>query len=209
MDAKDRDPQTTSREAGSLDNLPPAPSRQPPVPRRGLVLVFTGDGKGKTTAALGMALRAVGHGFRVRVIQFVKGGWRPGELVAARRLAPELEIVQAGRGFTLDRLGRKSVSQEEHEAAAAEAVRLAREALASTDCQMVILDEVLYALRDRLISLDDVLGLIAAKPDRMHLVLTGRAAPPEVVDAADLVTEMREVKHPYGDGVTAQRGIEF
>ena len=176
---------------------------------KGLVIVFTGEGKGKTTAALGMALRADGHGFRVKVVQFIKGDWRYGELAAARRLAPELEVVQAGLGFTVEGLRRDDVTREEHEAAAADALRLAREALAAGECRMLILDEVLYALADHLISPGDVLGLIAAKPEGMHLVLTGRAAPAEVVDAADLVTEMREVKHPYAAGIVAQRGVEF
>ena len=176
---------------------------------KGLVVVLTGDGKGKTTAALGMALRAVGQGLRVRVIQFVKGGWRSGELAAAERLAPDLEITQTGRGFTLEGLGRKDVAREEHVLAAREALRLAREILTSGSYQMLILDEVLYALRDGLIPLGDLLSLIAAKPAGVHLVLTGRGAPPEVVDAADLVTAMHEVKHPYGDGIVAQRGMEY
>jgi cob(I)alamin adenosyltransferase len=182
--------------------------RRPAAPRRGLVLVFTGNGKGKTTAALGLALRAVGHGFRVKVVQFVKGR-RTGELAAALRLAPELEIVQAGRGFTVAGLSRRRVSREEHVAAAADGLRLAREALASGAYRVVVLDELLYALRDGLVTLEDVLGLVAGKPAEVHVVLTGRAAPPEVVAVADLVTEMCEVKHHYAAGVAAQRGIEF
>ena len=176
---------------------------------RGLVIVFTGDGKGKTTAALGMALRAVGHGMAVKVIQLIKGGWRTGEAEAARRLAPDLEIVQAGRGFTHGIPNRRGATRDEHVAAATAALAMAREAMESRRYQMLVLDEALYAIRDRLISVGDVLALIAEKPPSLHLVLTGRNAPPEIVEAADLVTEMREVKHPLGEGISAQRGIEF
>jgi cob(I)alamin adenosyltransferase len=173
------------------------------------VLVFTGNGKGKTTAALGLALRAVGQGLRVKFVQFVKDSRRTGESTAAARLAPELEVVQTGRGFTLESMRRKSISREAHVAAASEGLRLVREALTSGEYGMVVADEVLYALRDGLLALEDVLGLVAARPSGVHLVLTGRGAPPEVVAAADLVTEMLEVKHPFAAGVPAQRGIEF
>jgi len=179
------------------------------MPVHGLVIVNTGDGKGKTTGALGLALRAVGHGYRVRVIQFIKGGWQTGEAKAALRLAPELELIQAGRGFTED-VGRGTkATPAEHQAAAIEALRLARETLLADQHRLVILDEVLYALRQGLITLADLLDLIAIRPSATHLVLTGRAAPPEIVAVADLVTEMHEVKHPLSRGIGAQPGIEF
>ncbi len=183
-------------------------SGEQPKPRtKGLVIVFTGDGKGKTTAALGLAMRAVGHHYRVAVVQFIKGTMRTGEQEAAKMLAPYLEWTVGGRGFTEGALSR--ATPEEHRRAAQETLRLAEEKLRSRDYRLVILDEVLGAIKAGLISTEQVLALIKAKPPAVHLVLTGRDAPPEIVDAADLVTEMKLVKHPYEQGIAAQKGIEF
>ncbi|MGB9802844.1 cob(I)yrinic acid a,c-diamide adenosyltransferase [Desulfofundulus sp.] len=173
---------------------------------KGLILVFTGNGKGKTTAALGMGLRAWGQGLRVLVLQFIKGGWKYGELNAPDRLGPRFEIRQLGEGFTRVVEGK---SLEEHRAAARAALNEAEKELAAGNFDLIILDEILYALKFNLIGLDEILALLDKKPPGLHMVLTGRDAPPEIVDRADLVTEMREIKHHYQKGIKAQRGIEF
>ncbi len=177
--------------------------------RRGLVIVFTGDGKGKTTAAMGLALRAVGNGMRVRVIQFIKGTWKTGEVEAAKALAPNFEIVRAGRGFTIERLRDPRIPMEEHAAAAQAGLEEARRSLASGRLDVLVLDELLGALKARLVTLEQVLDLVAQKPPDLHLVITGRDAPPALIERADLVSEMRLVKHPYEQGIPAQRGVEF
>jgi cob(I)alamin adenosyltransferase len=160
---------------------------------RSLVMVHTGNGKGKTTAALGVALRAVGHGFRVLIIQFIKGSWHYGELDALKRLEPEVEVVRVGRGFVgiLD----DKLPWEEHVRAAREGLEEARRRIASGVYDLVILDEINNAVAMGLIPLDDVLGMIRARPDRTHLILTGRSAHPRLIDLADQVTDMRDVKH--------------
>ena len=177
--------------------------------RKGLVIVFTGDGKGKTTAAMGLALRAAGNRMRVRVIQFIKGSWKTGEVEAVKPLAPYFEIHRAGRGFTIERLRDPRIPMEEHVAAAQAGVVEARETIASGDFAVVVLDEILGAIKAELVRLDQVLELNDAKPPMLHLILTGRDAPPALVERADLVTEMRLVKHPYQQGIVAQRGVEF
>ena len=183
---------------------------------KGLVQVYTGDGKGKTTAALGLALRAVGHGLRVCFIQFMKGEFESGERKAAGRLSPELEI----RCFASDKWGDASKApsgtpwwklppSDEDRAKAQEGIAFAQEALASGRYDIVVLDEVFSALRRELIALEQVMELLRSEPEHVELVLTGRDAPPEVLGAADLVTEMRAVKHPYERGVRARKGIEY
>jgi len=173
---------------------------------RGLTLVFTGNGKGKTTAALGMALRAWGQGLNVLILQFIKGGWKYGELKAAGRLGTGFEMRQLGEGFIRD-TGEEGM--EEHRRAAQKALEEARRAVLEGKHDMVILDEINYAVHYGLVDLADVLEIIRSKPSRLHLVLTGRNAAQEVVEAADLVTEMREVKHPFAAGIPAQKGIEY
>ncbi|MCL6636215.1 MAG: cob(I)yrinic acid a,c-diamide adenosyltransferase [Peptococcaceae bacterium] len=174
--------------------------------KKGLVIVNTGNGKGKTTASLGMAFRAWGQGLKVLVLQFIKGGWKYGELKAVEKLGPNFEIRQMGEGFIK---GKDDKSLDEHRHAAREALNAARAEISSGKYDLIILDEVLYAVYYGLVSLDDVLALIGQKPENLHLVLTGRNAPPEIVERADLVTEMREIKHPYTQGIPAQKGIEF
>jgi len=174
--------------------------------KKGLVLVNTGNGKGKTTAALGMALRAWGQGMKVLVLQFIKGGWKYGELKAIEKLGPNFEIRQMGEGFIK---GADESSLDPHRQAAQEALAAARKETAGGKYDMIILDEILYAVHYGLVALPDVLGIIDGKPAGLHLVLTGRNAPPEVMERADLVTEMREIKHPYQNGIQAQKGIEF
>ena len=182
------------------------------APRRGLTIIYTGPGKGKTTAALGMALRALGHGWRVLVIQFFKGDWPItfGELEMAKRLSPQFEVLQLGKGFVKFMGDRKPF--DEHLAAAREALRIAQEGVTSGAYDLIILDEIIYAIDYagiQLLSLDDVLGLLAAKPPSLHLVLTGRNAPQALIDRADLVTEMHEVKHPWQQKIPAQVGIDY
>lgn len=171
---------------------------------RGLVQVYTGNGKGKTTAALGLALRAVGRGLKVCMIQFIKGGGEYGEHLAARRLAPLLTIHQTGRDGWIfkDRLDPEDIR------IARDALALARAELTRGHYHLVILDEIHGATWFGLISVDELLQLIADKPPQVELVLTGRSADERVIAAADLVTEMREIKHYYQQGVEARLGIE-
>ncbi len=171
---------------------------------KGLVQVYTGNGKGKTTCALGLALRAVGRNFKVCVIQFMKGGGPYGEQLAAAMLSPFLEIIQTGRsGWT-----RKDNPDAEDISLAGEALSTATEAVTGKRYDLVILDEINYAIHYGLVSVDDVLELIRRKPATVELVLTGRYAHERVIEAADLVTEMREIKHYFKAGVTARIGIE-
>lgn len=173
----------------------------------GLVIVYTGGGKGKTTAALGMALRAVGHGFKVAMIQFIKGSWFYGELNSSAKLEPNFELVAAGKGFVGIIDDNKPL--EDHVNAAQEALRISREKIASGKYDIIILDEINYAVNLKLITVDDVLELIKIKPKNMTLVLTGNYAKEKVIEAADLVTEMKEIKHPYREGKKAKRGVDF
>ena len=177
------------------------------IPPRGLLAVYTGDGKGKTTAALGLCIRAVGYGHRVGIIQFVKGSWHYGEKDGILRLAPEVSFESLGKGFVgiID----DKLPREEHEKAARATLAHAAEVIRANVHQIVILDEVNVALGLKLLALDDVLAVVQARPAAMHVVCTGRDAPPELLDAADLVTEMREIKHPFQQGMMAQRGFDF
>jgi cob(I)alamin adenosyltransferase len=175
--------------------------------KHGFVIVYTGDGKGKTTAALGMAFRAVGRGWKVLMVQFMKGTWHYAELDSAKRLAPDLEIVPMGMGFykILD----DHHTEQEHREAATAALQFARDKMLSGEYDLLILDEVNNALKTGLLSLDQVMRFLEDKPPEFNIVLTGRGAPPELIERADLVTEMREVKHPYQKGIFAQKGIDF
>lgn len=175
---------------------------------KGLVIVHTGDGKGKTTAALGMMLRAFGNGMSVLVLQFIKGGQKYGEFSAIEKLAAaggKIAIKQYGLGFTQ----RNDSREAEHKKAAENALRLAHDEIVGGKWDMVILDEINYAVKFGLIDEADVLSLIDARDEKTHLVLTGRDAGEKIVEKADLVTEMKLIKHPFASGVKAQRGIEF
>ena len=175
--------------------------------RVGLIVVNTGDGKGKTTAALGTALRACGHGLKVVMIQFIKGPWKSGEQISAGRLAPEFELIKAGKGFY--KIMGDRLPEEVHREAAEEGFRLAEEKLLSGEYDLVILDEINNAVSDGLLDLDQVLSLVDRKPPQVHLILTGRNAHERLIERAHLVTEMREIKHPYRQGFLAQKGIDF
>ncbi len=177
------------------------------MPEKGLIIVYTGKGKGKTTAALGIALRAVGHGYKVGMIQFIKGEWYYGELTSSKRLEPEFELIAAGRGFVgiID----DDHPIEDHQKAAKNAIEVAKQKIASGIYDIMILDEVNYAAKLNLISQQDILGVIAAKPEKTSLILTGNYVSEAIMDAADLVTEMKEIKHPYQKGIKAKKGIDF
>ncbi|MFA6345573.1 MAG: cob(I)yrinic acid a,c-diamide adenosyltransferase [Syntrophales bacterium] len=182
----------------------PAAAPSPGRPRRGLVLVVTGDGKGKTTSALGQALRALGHGYRVAMFQFMKGR-KYGELLAAEKHLPGLVIRLCGLDSFVMRDRPAPVDVE----MAREGFALAREAVRSGAYDMVILDEINVAVDFKLIPLKDVLDLVAEKPPALDLILTGRYAAPELIAIADTVSEIREVKHHYAAGVKDRAGIEY
>lgn len=171
---------------------------------QGCVQVYTGNCKGKTTAALGLAFRAVGRGLKVVMIQFMKGGGPYGEHLAAARLAPDLTIIATGREGWVN----KDNPAREDVDLAVKALALAREKLLSGEYDLVILDEVNGAVGFGLIGVDEILELIRIRPARVELVLTGRNADPRIIEAADLVTEMVEIKHYYKAGVPARLGIE-
>lgn len=174
------------------------------VLEQGLIQVYTGNGKGKTTASLGLALRAVGRDLRVCMIQFMKGGGPYGEQIAAERLKPWLTIIQTGRPGWVD----KENPHDKDKELAREALLEARAAVTGGEYDLVILDEINGAVSMGLLPVDDLLALMRDKPSPVELVLTGRNADDKVIEAADLVTEMREVKHYYKAGVKARVGIE-
>lgn len=177
-------------------------------PRRtGIILVITGEGKGKTTSALGIAVRAAGHGMKVTVIQFVKGDMYAGEIDGLRKLEPEVELYRTGRGFF--GIEGDSHSAEEHRRRAQDAISLATKKVSSGACDVVILDEINVAVKLGLIDVSQVIDLIDRKPPLTHLILTGRDAHPEVVSKAHTVTEMKEVKHACTQGIGPQKGIDF
>ncbi len=177
-----------------------------PDVRRGLIIVNTGPGKGKTTAAMGTALRAVGQGMRVLMLQFLKGSWHYGELDAVKAFGNNFIMKQMGRGFV--KVGTENPDPEDvrlvHEAWAE-----AKAAIESGDWDLVILDEINYAISYGMLDPAKVVESLKSKPDLVHVILTGRNAHPTIVDLADTVTEMRQVKHAYEKGVMAQRGIEY
>ncbi len=175
-----------------------------PKLEQGLVQVYTGNGKGKTSAAFGLALRAIGRGLKVYVIQFIKGGFDYGELYVVDKL-PNLKLKAFGRG---EFVTEKPPGKEDIELAQ-EALALAEQVVKSGEYDIVILDEINIALNLKLINLDEVLELIKNKPKHVELVLTGRYAPSEIIETADLVTEMKEVKHPFNKGYKAREGIEY
>lgn len=169
--------------------------------RVGLLIVNTGDGKGKSTAAFGMALRCVGHGMQARVVQFIKGSRDAGELVALERLG--VPVIRAGEGFTWE-----VRSDERQRELAAWGLERAREAVAD-GIDLLILDEVNIALNKGFLPLDDFLAFLASRPPALHVACTGRGAPEALIQAADLVTQFNLVKHPFDRGIRAQPGVEF
>jgi len=174
--------------------------------RRGLIIVNTGPGKGKTTAAMGTALRAVGQGMRVLMLQFLKGSWHYGELDAVKQFGDKFVMKQMGRGFV--KVGTEKPDPEDVkmvEAAWAEG----EAAITSGHWDLVILDEINYAISYGMLDVSRVVEGLKKKPEMVHVILTGRNAHSSIVELADTVTEMRQVKHAYEKGVMAQRGIEY
>lgn len=181
-----------------------------------MIIVFTGNGKGKTTAALGQAIRAVGEGKRVLMVQFIKGPWISGEDNVEIIFKSDPSTSSGSATFKLLKMGKGFVGimgdtlpREEHEKAAEDALEYAKKEIASGNWDIVILDEINNAVSLNLVSKESVLELINLIPNTLHLILTGRDAPSEFIDAANLVTEMRDVKHPYEKGVKAKRGLEY
>lgn len=171
---------------------------------KGLLIVFTGNGKGKTTAALGMAIRSAGHGMRVLILQFIKGTWAYGELESLKNVE-EVRIKTLGSGFTW-----KKENLDEDRELALRGWEEARNEIARGDYRMIILDELNIVLSYGLLPLQPVLDTLEQRPAGVHVVVTGRNAPDELIEIADLVTEMKVVKHPFHDrGLKAQKGIEF
>ncbi len=173
-------------------------------PRRGLVLVHTGNGKGKSSAAFGVAARALGWGQRVAIVQFIKGAWKTGERQFFSRFPEQLEWRTTGQGFTWDTQDREADS-----AAARSALAMARELIAGGGFELVVLDEINVVMSYDYLPPEAVVACLEARAARTHVVLTGRGAPPELIEYADLVSEMVEIKHPFQAGIKAQRGIDF
>lgn len=174
---------------------------------QGLTIVYTGKGKGKTTAALGIVLRASGYQKKICMIQFIKGSWHYGEMISSKKLEPYFELVAVGKGFVGIIDDKKP--REDHEKIANEAIKICKLKIQSGDYDIIILDEVNYAINLGLIKLKDVLELIKTKPPALDLVLTGNYAKDEIIELADLVTEMKEIKHPFKLGKKAKKGIDF
>ena len=170
---------------------------------KGLLIVHTGKGKGKTTAAMGLVLRALGRGSRVAVVQFIKGQWETGEKMALARFEA-CRFYTLGEGFTWE-----TQDKQRDIKAVRNAWQRARTLIEDGSCDLLLLDEINIALRYDYLSIDEVLEALANKPDALHIVLTGRNAPQGLIDASDLTTEMTEIKHPFRAGIRAQEGIEF
>lgn len=174
--------------------------------RRGLIIVNTGPGKGKTTAAMGTALRAVGNGMKVLMLQFLKGSWHYGELDAVKAFGDSFVMKQLGRGFV--KVGGAETDPEDIRMVE-EAWQESREAILSATWDLVILDEINYAISYGMLDPEKVVETLKRKPEMVHVILTGRNAHAKIIEIADTVTEMRQVKHAYEAGILAQRGIEY
>lgn len=175
-----------------------------PSQPKGLIIINTGNGKGKTTAAIGQAIRACGQGLKVCIIQFIKGKWQTGEAKAINKLPVDIELHTLGTGFTWDAASREEVTE-----AARQAWDFAKDKILSDDFDLVVLDELTYLIGYAILTEQDVLDVLSSKPEKLHIVITGRDATAGLIDHADLVTEMREIKHPYKQGISARKGIEF
>ncbi len=172
--------------------------------KKGLLVVFTGNGKGKTTAALGCAVRALGHNCKVGMVQFVKGRWKSGELESMKRFKDLMDIHTLGRGFI-----KSDRDLQKNKTASLEAWEFTKKLIESSTYQIIILDELTYLLKYKVIKESEVLDVLVNRPLGLHLIVTGRNAPQSLIEAADLVTEMKEIKHPLDGGITCQKGIEF
>jgi cob(I)alamin adenosyltransferase len=182
-------------------------TRLTPKQKKGLVVVITGNGKGKTSSALGMIVRACGHGMKSSMVQFMKGDIYAGEWDGIKKLSCDVELIPTGMGFC--GIEGNPYSHAEHREAAQRALRLAKEKIESGPFDIVVLDEINNALKLRLVDLEQVRDLITHKPPSLHLILTGRDAHPKVIALADTVSEVREIKHAYREGVEPQPGIDY
>lgn len=172
---------------------------------KGLIIVHTGTGKGKTTAALGMVLRSLGHGFQVAIVQFIKGAWEPAEKAILSRFEPQLEFYAMGEGFTWDTQDRQRDTEK-----AQEAWLKGLSLIRNPAIKLVLLDEINVALKLGYLNVEEILAGLEEKPEDNHVILTGRGAPAELIERADLVTEMTLIKHPFREqNIKAQPGIEF
>lgn len=171
-----------------------------------MIHCYTGDGKGKTSAALGVAFRAAGWGWNTCVIQFIKGNWTSGETEAAKNFT-NIDVIPAGKGFY--KILNDNLPEEEHLKAANEALTIIQERILSGKYSLIILDEVNVATHLKLIPVESIIRIIKKAPTGIHFILTGRNAPAEFIEIADLVTEMQEIKHPFQKGKTAQKGLDF
>lgn len=171
---------------------------------KGLLIIHTGKGKGKSTAAFGMVFRALGNGFKVGIVQFVKGKWETGERFALEKFADQITINSMGEGFTWE-----TQDRQRDIAAAREAWEKSKRLIMDDEHRMVLLDELNIVLRYDYIPLDEVIETLRNKPEDKHVIITGRNAKEDLIDIADLVTDMTQVKHPFRSGVKAQIGIEF
>lgn len=182
-------------------------TRLEPEKRQGLVVVITGNGKGKTTSAMGMALRSAGHGLKVCIIQFMKGDIYSGEWDGVKLLGGLVELTVTGKGFC--GIQGNPYPYEEHRKNAQEALLLVDEKMASGEFQVLILDEINNALELKLVDLEQVLSILSKRPPQLHLVMTGRSAHPDVIAAADTVSEVCEIKHAYRKDIEPQPGIDY
>ena len=178
-----------------------------PKEKMGLIVVITGNGKGKTSSAMGMALRAVGHGMHVCIIQFMKGDLYSGEMDGIKRLAPNVEMHLTGKGFC--GIMGNPYPYKEHRTNAQDAIKLAKEKMLSGKFDILILDEINNALKLKLVDLPQVIDLIDSKPPLMHLILTSRDAHPAIIERAHTVSEVREIKHAYRQKIEPQKGIDY
>jgi cob(I)alamin adenosyltransferase len=191
--------------------MAPSPQKKPRytpdqrAKKKGLIIVHTGDGKGKTSAALGVAFRAAGNKMRVAIVQFIKGKWKYGELIAAKQVKPAIEIQPMGEGFTWDTQNPKRDIEMTQKAWS-----VCKEKMLSGKYDVVVFDEINYVIHYDYLNIKEVVSTLKKKPEMVHVILTGRDAKPELIEIADLVTEMKEIKHPFKEqGILAQKGIEF
>ena len=187
-----------------IDKAPRAHRDIKEFKKKGLILVNTGDGKGKSTAAFGAALRAIGRGYQVAMVQFIKGKWKTGEVEAAKLFGDKFKIFTIGDGFTWN-----TQNFEQDVKTAHKAWDKCREILHDTEHQVVIFDEINYVMKYNFLNPAEIIKELRAKPPLKHIILTGGGAPSEIVELADLVTEMKCIKHPYQEGIKAQPGIEY
>ncbi|MCJ7666108.1 MAG: cob(I)yrinic acid a,c-diamide adenosyltransferase [Actinobacteria bacterium] len=176
--------------------------------KEGLIIINTGRGKGKTTAALGLALRAAGHGQKVLILQFIKGKWRTGEAKILDRLKPEIEMEQLGKGFIKIVDGRLRITARDRKNAE-QSFQYTKEKVNSGKYDMIILDEINNIVSYGLLDVREVIKLVKEKPEKLCMVLTGRGAPDQLIDIADTVSEIKEIKHAYSRGIKAKKGIEY